>query len=368
MSTFEKTKPAGLLRRGWNKMFGAEAQATELLSQRAWPDPPDLVPLCWAAATETQDYLNLGDALSAVMVAAVSGRGIRHTPMQARGRRLSAVGTIGHSLQGGEIHVWGTGCSNYANPLSRGEEKRLYTVPPDTKLLVHATRGPISWKLLTGASPGQDAVYGDPVWLLPRFYSAPAKKTAELGVIIHLSELADRDYEAHPKPELLRYVVPASLQGQVRLINTITPVTAAGMRERMNDILSCKRIISTSLHGLVFAESYGIPCLYIQARRGQTGLARIPIGNDDKMNLRMSDLYAGLGQDAVDLYIQPKRSMTDWDDVISAIDRSWYPKSLDEERLLDAFPLPVRPLKTEDVFDLPLIKDLPFRPKRRVRA
>src|SRR5690606_10050600 len=43
-------------------------------------DPSEPIPLCWAASSaRTQGYANLGDSLSAVIVAALSGRPVIHT-------------------------------------------------------------------------------------------------------------------------------------------------------------------------------------------------------------------------------------------------------------------------------------------------
>jgi hypothetical protein len=328
------------------------------------------IPLCWAAAGRDQDYLNLGDALSPVMVAAVAGKPVRHAAARSAAPRMSAVGTIGHGLQNGQIWVWGTGSSAWRNPLAKDGGREAYVTPPDTKLHVSATRGPISWRLLAGEEPAAHAVFGDPVWLLPRYFQPPPGKTAELGAILHLAELADRATDVHPKPELKRYVVPPALDGKVRLLNTVTDISAAALRRRLEDILACKRIVSTSLHGLVFAESYGIPCLYFTALPGRAGLRHIRLGPDDKLNLRMSDLYAGLGEKVIPVYNQPKGEATDWADVIAAIDRSWRPKQLDEARLLDAFPLPraALPPAPGGLFEHPFVTSIPFQHDTRARV
>ena len=321
----------------------------------------DPVSLCWIAATQSQDYLNLGDALSPVIVAALTGRPVRHAALTSSHKRMSAIGTIGQALIDGEVDVWGTGCSCFANPLAMPAQRRPYVVPGNTKLRVHATRGPIAWRLMTGANPDRSSVFGDPGWLMPRFYRPSLNKTAELGVILHLSELEDRALEVHPKSHLTRYQVPPHLQGKIRLINTVTPISAEGLRQKMDEILSCRRIISTSLHGLVFAETYGIPNMYWQERRGAPGVQRIMIGEDDGMNLRMSDFYAGLGQKIIAIYNQPRGQETDWDAVIAALDRAWYQKELDADRLVEALPLPLSPIVTDNIFAHPLITELPFQ-------
>ena len=49
------------------------------------------IALSWAAATPSRDHLNLGDALSPVMVALVAGRPVRHSPFRAATPRLAAA-------------------------------------------------------------------------------------------------------------------------------------------------------------------------------------------------------------------------------------------------------------------------------------
>ena len=161
-------------------------------------DSPDAIPLGWAGASLGMTYLNFGDAMSPVMVALVGGacgppRGLRlrrdpngsgghHRPRLSRrdgpflGHRLLA---LGQSLR------------------AQGAARALRAPAAGTDMVIHATRGPISRALLSGGdtSPG---VFGDPVWLLPRFYRPRIRKKWRLGVVLHLSDLADRAYEAHP--------------------------------------------------------------------------------------------------------------------------------------------------------------------------
>lgn len=316
------------------------------------------VPLSWAGGTRQQDYLNLGDALSAVMVSLYSGKPIERVPFRSNRPRLAAVGTIGQNVYGGRVWYWGTGCSNYA--MSGGARSR-FSATDDTDRIITSTRGPISSALLGGGRLATQ-VFGDPVWLLPRFYQPEPVKTHELGVIIHLSDLADRDVECHPKPEIARYRIPADMAGAVKLINTVTPISTAGMKARMDNILSCKRIVSTSLHGLVFAESYGVPCLYFPPF-GKTGLADLPIEADGPIDLRMSDLYAGAGRDRIWAYRQPRAQMTDWAAVIDAIDQVWEQAQIDEQALINAFPLDLNPLSArpgETIWDHPVLNSFEY--------
>ncbi|RJF94502.1 polysaccharide pyruvyl transferase family protein [Oleomonas cavernae] len=318
----------------------------------------------WVAAPHADDHLNIGDALSPVMVACVAGQPVEHAFFDAPVPRISAVGTIANLFSRGEVTVWGSGSSRYRNP-GAGKDRQLFEMPADTRYRVMATRGPIAAKILERAEFIYRGVYGDPVWLLPRFYNPGIEKRYELGVIIHLSDLVDRAFEAHPDPRHLRYRVPESLQSSVKLINTVTPVSVAAMKERLDQILSCKRIVSTSLHGMVFAESYGIPCLYFSPRGGPSGLVSLSTADEHEVDLRIADLYAGLGMAQVQAYRQHRVRETDWDDLIGTIDRAWEPKPFDGDRLIEAFPGPIAPLTAQQVgsgglFGHPLIASLPM--------
>jgi hypothetical protein len=321
------------------------------------------VPLAWAGSTTKMDYLNFGDALSPVMVSLCTGLKVRRVPFKSLQPRLAAVGTIGHGLEGGAVWFWGTGSSAHRNPSAAAEERVAYAPPADTEITLAATRGPVSASLLGGAPAKAGAVFGDPVWLLPRFYPASVPKRYELGVILHLSELADRALEAHPHPKYRRYERTAAETEQVRLINTITPISAGGLRDKLDEILACKRIVSTSLHGMVIAESYGIPCLYFPPN-GDPGLQQVVLSAHGDIDLRIVDLYLGLGVPRLPVYVQDRMLPTDWNRLMAAIDSAWQPRTLDGEALLHALPLPTAPIAPPPggtVFEHRLIQETEFQ-------
>jgi hypothetical protein len=321
------------------------------------------VPLYWAGANRKEGYLNLGDSLSPIMVAAVSGQNIAHARAKCGELRMAAVGTLGQDLAGGEIWLWGSGTSGHLYPNGLGNGRIPYRQPANTVLRVTATRGPFSRSVLGEGNAVSPPVYGDPVWLLPRFYRPQLRKKYELGVILHLSEIADRTYKARPKAHNRRYRIPLELRKSIRLMNTVTPISAAGIKGRIDEILSCKRIASTSLHGLLLAETYGIPCIYLGARGDEPGLMHALFAENPVVDTRFMDFYQGLGEARLTTYVQPRAQPTDWERVIRTIDEVWERKSLDEERLIDALPIEAAPILSapdDGFFDLPLIRGLPL--------
>ena len=139
---------------------------------------------------------------------------------------------------------------------------------------------------------------------------------------------------------MIRARIPESLRSSIRIINTLTSIDPEGLKDKFDEILSCKRIVSTSLHGMVVAESYGIPCLYFATRGTEPGRGfRGEPLNADWLDLRIRDLYTGIGRTRLPLYVQPRDEESDWQDVMKAIDRHWKPVSIDEEALMAAFPV-----------------------------
>jgi hypothetical protein len=308
-----------------------------------------VVPLAWASTSPRYPFANLGDALSPVIVSALSGLPIVHRDFESWKRRLACVGTIGHGFKNGVVHFWGTGIDPLKNPVDRSLGQ--YQKPPKTKFHVHALRGPLSAQIFANQEIQVPTVYGDPVWFLPSIISPAAEKPYELGVIVHLSELTDLTDTATVTARLLRYQLPPSLSNSIRIITTITPPNFAALEQKVQEITSCKRIVSTSLHGLVIAETYGIPCVCFRNVGKRTAFAQLD-DDRERVDWRVRDFYSGIGVSKLFVYGQRCSQITDWEDLIQAIDSYWQPIQWSSESFLDAFPLPLafNPLQ-EQVFN-----------------
>jgi pyruvyltransferase len=176
---------------------------------------------------------NFGDALSAVVLAYVSGA----TPVLVSGLhkgKVLAVGSILHRLAEGDI-VWGAGAI------------REGSITPPPRVRFRAVRGPLTRALIRGTVPD---VYGDPAMLLPRIYRPNRSKRFDLGVVPHYLEA-----------DVIRVQDPAVMVIDVR----------SGWREVVDRINQCQVILSSSLHGLVVAEAYGVPAAWFVASDEVTG-------------------------------------------------------------------------------------------------
>lgn len=305
-------------------------------------------------------HVNLGDALSPFMVTMVSGRPVRHAAFVDGRPRMAAVGTIGQNLRGGRVAVWGAGCSPWLEPTTA--RRAPYRPPADTILELHATRGPMSARLLGGGA-APDVPFGDPAMLLPRFYPRGRKRRYELGVVLHLAELADRGLEANPRPGVGRYGAPPDW---ARLITMVARPSVDGVRRKLDELLSCRRIVSTSLHGFALALAYGIPCLYVGSDRGPDGLARAALDGADaeRVNARFVDLLLGLGAREIVYWRQRRRTPTNWDALARAVDEAARPYAVDADALMACCPAGLAPLRPPSagatIWDHPAVRATPL--------
>jgi pyruvyltransferase len=168
---------------------------------------------------------NLGDALSPLVVGALSGRKV----VFAESRRLIAIGSVLHLATDGDV-VWGAGFK-YANSTC------------STKIEARAVRGPRSRARLLELGVDCPEVYGDPAVLMPSIHRARSTRRIGIGVVPHY-----RDF---------RPLRSAIRERGIRFIDVLDEP-----RRVIDAICACEAIVSTSLHGIIIAEAYGVPAAW----------------------------------------------------------------------------------------------------------
>ena len=176
---------------------------------------------------------NFGDTLSQFVTAYASGRAVAHA--EPRNAEIFAVGSImqfAKRVWGNEKHpahrpaIWGTGMMA---PL-----KTDFVANVD----IHMLRGPITAALLGVKTEA----YGDPGVLTAEALGARPERHDKIGLVLHHSQLGDPRIVALLKAEpSVQYI---DVQG--------TP------EQVCREIGACAHVISSSLHGLIVADSYGI--------------------------------------------------------------------------------------------------------------
>jgi hypothetical protein len=112
----------------------------------------------------------------------------------------------------------------------------------------HAVRGPLTRQILTNHGyKDVPEIYGDPALFLPEFYS-PLKKpelATLVGIIPHHSQI-----EAFHQMNKIE-----------KEFHIIDPTQ--NWKTVVDELTSCKAILSSSLHGLVISDAYSIPNAFI---------------------------------------------------------------------------------------------------------
>lgn len=271
---------------------------------------------------------NLGDLLSPLVAAAFTGRRVRFVPSAWPGARLAAIGTIGQKQRLGTVDLWGTG---FAGTGDGFRVARGWRRPALTRLVPHALRGPHGAALLGVEKP---VPFGDPAILLPRLWPDPGVKRHALGVFLHLTETGP---DGRALAEFRRYEVPHEFEGAVLVRPMQVAATLSAMRARLDELLACERVLSTSLHAMVLAEAYGIPNAVFDFHPGASGRVA-PDDDSEPLDHRMRDFHAGAGARAVPVFRTERHLATDWAAAMRFIDAHWAPLRLGGDALLEAFP------------------------------
>lgn len=173
---------------------------------------------------------NFGDILSPIVVDYMMDKRVEYTHYLKPGKLL-AIGSILRALKENDV-VWGSG-SMYDN-----------TIIPPNNVKFLAVRGPLTRDLIKLPCP---EIYGDPALLMPKIYKPqifPKHKRYKIGVIPHKV-----DY----------YLFSNINSTEIRLIDiTSNPYSI------IDAMHYCDVIISTSLHGIIVAEAYNIPAIWLR--------------------------------------------------------------------------------------------------------
>ena len=182
---------------------------------------------------------NWGDKLNPVLVQLVSGRKAvpRAEVLNLAGKPVYYI--IGSGLGGvtdPRAVIWGTGFLRYDQvPLVRPQH-------------IAAVRGPLSRQKYLDAGIDCPELYGDAALLYPLYYKPSRPKEYQLGVIAHYRE------------QHLPVFKKLAEQDGVKLINILS-----GLEEVVDEIAACDVVASSSLHGLIASDAYGVPSVWLRA-------------------------------------------------------------------------------------------------------
>lgn len=184
------------------------------------------------------DYENYGDLLGKYLVEKISNKKVIFSdPKKNSFKNLfqPIYVTIGSVLANvnNRCIVWGSGIISKEYTIKRA------------KFL--AVRGPQTRNHLLKQGFDVPEVFGDPALLLPDFFNPTIKKQFTLGIVPHVLDYAViKDYYKD--------------NNEILVINLHTNDIEITTKQ----FLKCKRIISSSLHGIIVSHAYGIPAVWQQ--------------------------------------------------------------------------------------------------------
>lgn len=192
----------------------------------------DCIPAYWFRDTNFRDT-NWGDALNPYLIEALSGRPAQFT----RHPRLVKYFVVGSSIGSVDSNsvVWGAGAVS-SDVILRERPKQ-----------VHAVRGPLTRELMVAQGCDVPEVYGDPALLMPCFYDPDVDVKYDVGIVPHFVD------KQHP------WLDPYRGSSEVCIID----VEDDRLRF-IRQIKRCRHIISSSLHGIICADAYGVPATWLR--------------------------------------------------------------------------------------------------------
>lgn len=198
---------------------------------------------------------NIGDELAHVVTrAALDLRDKTLLDKTNPSQRLFAIGSVLHNAKDGDA-VWGSGI----NGKIPAEAHRFRSLD------VRAVRGPLTREFLMARNIAVPEVYGDPALLLPMLYPRALLGVAPrrpFVVVPHFNEAISK-YQAH---------------ADCLVLPTSTPM------DFVRQLLEAELIVSSSLHGVIIAEAYGVPAVYLDSGNGEN-------------RFKYDDYYRGTGRE-----------------------------------------------------------------------
>jgi pyruvyltransferase len=193
---------------------------------------PDALPVVYYSK-----HSNVGDLLNPYMLPKLTGRPVFQSKSDV-GRHIRAVGSVLGSASARSF-IWGSGSIDGLRPRKAINPARIFALRGERTLALCRDRF-----ALDTAVP-----LGDPAILMPDLYDPVVKTRFNFGVVPHFLDFEVAQNLAKNRSDL-----------------TVVDVRK-NPEEFVRDLKQCRRIMSSSLHGLILADAYGIPNLWVKFRK-----------------------------------------------------------------------------------------------------
>lgn len=191
----------------------------------------------------TLKHKNWGDDLNMYLLPLIADKHVYNANKSLIHNRFvlknySCIGSIIGFYENTKTEIWGSGVACKDVILRKHPKK------------VHSVRGKYTREFLVSKGIDCPEVYGDPALLISKYYKAVPIGKYRLGIIPHYNDLEN---------EIIKEFV--SVNSEVLLIDLVNYDKWSDICDK---IVSCECIISSSLHGLIVSDSYGVPNIWVR--------------------------------------------------------------------------------------------------------
>ncbi len=186
---------------------------------------------------------NFGDILNPIVLKYLTDRKILNVNAKYyQKEHLLAIGSVLGRANSSSI-VWGAGFISEDSVFAENPKK------------IYAVRGPETRKKIVNSGIDCPEVYGDPALLMPFFYQPSISKRYKIGIVPHYM---DKNHDWIKKNTTTAGVTVIDIQNPDPL-------------KVIDEILACEKIMSSSLHGVIISDAYGIPSIWVKFSDRVTG-------------------------------------------------------------------------------------------------
>lgn len=239
---------------------------------------------------------NFGDDINPWVFSRIFNSEARYSGPGRESPHVVGIGSILHYANGNSIIV-GTGFIR----------ERDDVVSPPSRIV--SVRGRLTRDKLLRSGIKCPEAYGDMALLLPEIYNPSIKKTHKLGII----------------PHYIDKCLPCLSDAKEKMPEAkIIDIQNTNHLELIDEILSCELIASSTLHGIIVADAYGIPTAWLE-------FSENVIGNGFKFR----DYFSSVGTDGkeplrIGSSIEPQKIYDRFDGRAASFDRNGLRKLVSE--------------------------------------
>lgn len=213
----------------------------------------------------------------------------------------SLIGSVLSSFRTNNKIVYGTGIMD--------PQREILGIPRE----IISVRGPRTRQVLLENGIDCPECYGDPVLLLPIFYNRRASQVNCGGLILNMGTNSKNF-------EFINEVI------RKYNLKMISMTDYEKWTDVVDEICSCQFIISESLHGLIVAETYGIPNVWVEF-----------MDHPEYWDFKYIDYYESIGKSEEIIKVKTM------EDVEAAIDKAggWEKGNIDYNELIRLYPFQI---------------------------